>query len=72
MAMSNGMGIARDAGKLMSMQLTALSGDMASFYNVSQEVANTALNSIFTGETETLKKFGIVLTEANLKEYALS
>ena len=72
MAMSNGMGIARDAGKLMSMQLTALSGDMASFYNVSQEVANTALNSVFTGETETLKKFGIVLTEANLKEYALS
>ena len=72
MAMSNGMGIARDAGKLMSMQLTALSGDMASFYNVSQDVANTALNSIFTGETESLKKFGIVLTEANLKEYALS
>ena len=72
MAMSNGMGIARDAGKLMSMQLTALSGDMASFYNVSQEMANTALNSIFTGETESLKKFGIVLTEANLKEYAMS
>ena len=72
MAMSNGMGIARDAGKLMSMQLTALSGDMASFYNVSQDIANTALNSVFTGETETLKKFGIVLTEANLKAYALS
>lgn len=72
MAMSNGMGIARDAGKLMSMQLTALSGDMASFYNVSQDIANTALNSVFTGETESLKKFGIVLTEANLKEYALS
>ena len=72
MAMSNGMGIARDAGKLMSMQLTALSGDMASFYNVSQEIADTALKSVFTGETETLKKFGIVLTEANLKAYALS
>ena len=72
MAMSNGMGIARDAGKLMSMQLTALSGDMASFYNVSQDIANTALNSVFTGETESLKKFGIVLTEANLKAYALS
>ena len=72
MAMSNGMGIARDAGKLMSMQLTALSGDMASFYNVSQEIADTALKSVFTGETESLKKFGIVLTEANLKAYALS
>ena len=30
------------------------------------------LNSIFTGETETLKKFGIVLTETNLKAFALS
>ena len=72
MAMSNGMGVARQAGKTMSMQLTALSGDMASFYNVSQEIADTALKSVFTGETESLKKFGIVLTEANLKAYALS
>lgn len=72
MAMSNGMGVARQAGKTMSLQLTALSGDMASFYNVSQEIADTALKSVFTGETESLKKFGIVLTEANLKAYALS
>jgi len=34
MAMSNGMGIAQEAGKNMSLQLTALAGDMASFYNV--------------------------------------
>lgn len=72
MAMSNGMGVARQAGKTMSLQLTALSGDMASFYNVSQEIADTALKSVFTGETESLKKFGIVLTEANLKSYAMS
>ena len=72
MAMSNGMGVARQAGKTMSLQLTALSGDMASFYNVSQDIADTALKSVFTGETESLKKFGIVLTEANLKAYAMS
>lgn len=72
MAMSNGMGIAARDGRNMALQLTALAGDMASFYNVSQEVAQTALNSIFTGETETLKKFGIVLTETNLKAFALS
>ena len=72
MAMSNGMGIATRDGRNMSLQLTALAGDMASFYNVSEEVAQTALNSIFTGETETLKKFGIVLTETNLKAFALS
>lgn len=72
MAMSNGMDIAQEAGKNMSLQLTALAGDMASFYNVGQDIAQTALNSIFTGETESLKKFGIVLTETNLQAFALS
>lgn len=72
MAMSNGMDIATKDGKNMSLQLTALAGDMASFYNVGQDIAQTALNSIFTGETESLKKFGIVLTETNLEAFALS
>lgn len=72
MAMSNGMDIAQEAGKNMSLQLTALAGDMASFYNIGQDIAQTALNSIFTGETESLKKFGIVLTETNLEAFALS
>ena len=66
------MDIAQEAGKNMSLQLTALAGDMASFYNVGQDIAQTALNSIFTGETESLKKFGIVLTETNLEAFALS
>ena len=72
MAMSNSMGISAKDGRNMALQLTALAADMASFYNVSQDVAQTALNSIFTGETETMKKFGIVLTETNLKAFALS
>ena len=72
MAMANGMGLAMKDGKNMSLQLTALAGDMASFYNVRQDVAQTALNSIFTGETESLKKFGVVMTEANLSAFALS
>lgn len=72
MAMSNGMGINAEAGKKMSVQLTGLAADMASFYNVSQDVAETALKSVFTGETETLKKFGVVMTEANLEAYRLA
>ena len=72
MSMANSMGLTAKDGKNMSLQLTALAGDMASFYNVEQDVAQTALNSIFTGETESLKKFGIVLTEANLNAFALS
>lgn len=72
MAMSNGMDINAQAGKIMAVNLTKLSGDMASFYNVSQDVAETALASVFTGETESLKKFGVVMTEANLNAFALS
>jgi phage-related protein len=72
MAMARGMGIALDTASDMSISLTALSADMSSFYNVSQDVASTALKSIFTGETETLKRFGIVMTQANLQAFALS
>ncbi|MGN0602146.1 MAG: hypothetical protein ACI4I7_05490 [Oscillospiraceae bacterium] len=72
MAMASGMGIAQDSASDMAIALTGLSADMASFYNVDQSVASTALKSVFTGETETLKQFGIVMTEANLEAYALS
>lgn len=72
MAMASGMGIAADSASDMAVSLTGLSADMASFYNVAQDVSSTALKSIFTGETETLKQFGIVMTEANLQSFALS
>jgi len=72
MAMGNGMGVVGENGKNMALQLTTLAADMASFYNVSQDVAETALKSVYTGETESLKKFGVVMTEANLQAYALS
>lgn len=72
MAMANGMDINIASGKQMATTLTGLAGDMASFYNVSVDIAETALHSVFTGETESLKKFGIILTEANLQQYAYS
>lgn len=72
MAMAAGMGLANDSASDMAVALTGLSADMASFHNVGQGVASTALKSIFTGETETLKQFGIVMTDANLQAYALS
>lgn len=72
MAMARGMGLAAESASDMAIALTGLSGDMASFYNVQQSVADTALKSVFTGETETLKQFGVVMTEANLNAYALT
>lgn len=70
MAMAKGMGLANDAASDMALTLTGLSADMASFYNKDQEETFTALKSVFTGETETLKTYGIVMTEANLQAYA--
>lgn len=72
MAMANGMGLANEAASDMALQLTALSADMSSFYNKTQDVTSTALKSVFTGETETLKQFGIVMTEANLETFRLA
>lgn len=71
-AMDSGMGLALDNATDMAVALTGLSADMASFYNVTQDVASTALKSIYTGETETLKQFGIVMSQTNLEAYALS
>ena len=72
MAMARGMGVAEDAASDMAIELTGLSGDVASFFNLDQEQAAYKLRSIFTGETEALKDLGVVMTQANLQQYALS
>lgn len=72
MAMAKNMGISMDAASDMAITLAGLTGDVASFYNISQELADIKLKSVFTGETETLKDLGIVMTQANLEAYALA
>lgn len=72
MAMGKAMNLSSEDASNMAIQLTALTGDMASFFNISQDYAKVALSAVYTGETETLKRYGIVLTEANLQAYALS
>lgn len=56
----------------ISINLTRLAGDMASFYN--QDYADVAekLQAIFTGQTKPLRAYGIDLTNATLKEWALN
>ena len=70
--MGVGMGLTRAQAAEMAMTLTRLGADMASFKNISNDMAQTALKSVYTGETESLKNLGIVMTEANLAEYARS
>lgn len=70
--MGTGMGQTQSEAAKMSMGLTQLGADMASFKNVSFERAQTALAGIYTGETEALKGLGIVMTQTNLEEFARS
>lgn len=68
--MGTAMGLNIDKASEMSMSITGLAGDMASFKNMKPEEVHTALTGIYTGETEALKSLGIVMTETNLAEYA--
>lgn len=69
--MSKAFGFNEKAHIDMSTTLTGLAGDVASFYNISQDEAYTKLKSVFTGETESLKDLGVVMTQTALDSYAL-
>lgn len=71
-AMSKSFGFSEAQAYDMSTALTQLTGDVASFYNISQDLAYIKLKSVFTGETETLKDLGVVLTQSALDQYALA
>ena len=70
-AMGTAMGFSQSKMADMSVELTALSADMASFYNVSQSDVAEDLQSVFTGMTRPLRQYGLDLTDATLKEWAL-
>lgn len=70
--MGTSMGLSQKAAADMSKQMVGLAGDMASFKNMNIGEVNTALTAVFTGETESLKRMGIVMTQVNLEQYALS
>lgn len=71
-AMSKSFGFSESQAYDMSTALTQLTGDVASFYNISQDLAYIKLKSVFTGETETLKDLGVVMTQSALDQYALA
>ena len=70
--MGTSMGLTTQEAANMSTSMVGLAGDLASFKNIKIEEATTALAAVFTGETESLKRLGIVMTEANLKQFALT
>ena len=70
-AMGVAMGFSQKNMANMSLELTKLTADMASFYDMSQTDVARNLQAIFTGETEPLRKYGLDSTQATLKEWAL-
>jgi len=71
-AMLKSMGFTTSAAADMSMEMTGLAADMASFYNLDSEEAFNKIRAGISGETEPLKQLGINMSVANLEAYALS
>lgn len=71
-AMAKAFGFSERQAYDMSTALTGLAGDVASFYNLNQDEAYTKLKSVFTGETESLKDLGVVMTQTALDSYAMA
>lgn len=70
--MATSMGLTQGEAAKMSTSLVGLAGDLASFKNIGLDQASNALKGIFTGESESLKSLGIVMTQTNLDAYALA
>lgn len=70
--MGTAMGQAPEQAAKMSESLVGLSGDLASFKNISLEQAENALKGIYTGEGESLKSLGIIMQDSTLSAYALA
>ena len=71
-AMSKSFGLSTKQSYKMAEAITGLTGDVASFYNLSSDEAYTKMKSIWTGETESLKDLGVVMTQNALDQYALA
>ena len=58
--------------KQISKDLATFTADFSSFFNVTDDEAFTAIKGALTGETEALKRYGLILNDTTMAEYALS
>ena len=65
------MGFARGEAAKLSVELTKLAVDVASFNNASDTETMEAFQSALVGNHETVRRFGVVITEATLKQELL-
>lgn len=65
-------GLAGDDLGGFATDLTGLSSDLASFYNTSPEEAIEAIGAALRGESEPIRKYGVLLDDATLKQRAMT
>ena len=56
----------------MSINLTKLTADIASLYNQDYDEVAQDMQAVYTGMTRPLRKYGLDLTQATLKEWAMA
>lgn len=69
--MTQAMGLPTEASNQLSIQLTELGADIASFNNMKPEEVFTKMRAAISGEFEPLKQLGVVINEARLQNKAL-
>lgn len=65
------LGFARDAAADMSVKLVALAADMSSLSDIPMEQVIMDLQTAVVGNTEVLRKYGVVAQELQIQNYAL-
>lgn len=71
-AMLKSMGLTTAETQKMSTAMTGLSGDFASFFNITNEDAFIKIRAGMAGEIEPLRQLGINMSIANLEAFALA
>ena len=71
-SMIKGAGFDTSFFKQISKDLATFTADFSSFFNVTDDEAFTAIKGALTGETEALKRYGLILNDTTMAEYALS
>jgi hypothetical protein len=62
----------KEAAAEMSTTISALAVDLSSFFNTAEADALVALRAGLAGESEPLRRYGVVLLDATLQEFALA
>lgn len=70
--MAKAFGMGEEQANKFSVSMTRIAGDLASFHNLETEEVFTKISAAISGEFEPLKRLGIVINEARLKQEALN